>query len=210
MYHRTGYFFEPPALAADYPSHVQWTAENAILSPPDCAALIEIANRIGWSPAAVGSGDRMRIDPAYRCVSIASIPYTAEVAWLYERVTSRIHWANCAYWRFDLTGLLEPFQVLRYEAPKEPDAIPGHYDWHQDFGAGQMGRRKLTFLAQMSAPSDYDGCDLTLMSHQQEKMPYRNAGDAIAFPCWTPHQVSAISRGTRYALVNWIHGPPLR
>lgn len=206
----TGYFFTPAPLAQDYPSHVQWTGANALLSPPECAAIIAAAERAGWAPAAVGSGEAARVDPAYRCVSTATLPFGAEHAWLYERVTTRVQWANEAYWRFDLTGLLEPFQVLRYEAPKTSDEIPGHYNWHQDFGAGYMGRRKLTILAQLSAGEDYEGCALTLMSHQSETLNYRNAGDAVAFACWTPHQVSEITRGVRYALVNWIHGPPLR
>jgi predicted 2-oxoglutarate/Fe(II)-dependent dioxygenase YbiX len=30
------------------------------------------------------------------------------------------------------------------------------------------------------------------------------------FPSWTPHCVSNITRGTRYALVAWVHGTPFR
>lgn len=206
----TGYFVTPPELQYDYPSHVQWSGENRIFSPPECAAIIACGESAGFAQASIGSGNDSRVDPSYRCVSVATLPFSADMAWLYERATTRLQWANDAHWKLDLTGFLEPFQVLRYEAPKTADDIPGHYDWHQDWGRGYMGRRKLTFLAQLSAGEDYDGCEFTLMAHRQETLGYREQGATVAFACWTPHKVSPITRGVRYALVNWIHGPPLR
>jgi PKHD-type hydroxylase len=206
----TGFFIPPAEIAADYPSHVQWSGANSLFSPPECDAIIAAADAVGWQDAAVGSPGQARIDKSYRCVETTSLPYLDSLAWLYKRVTERVHWANQAHWQLDLTGLLEPFQVLRYTAPRHDGDVPGHYDWHQDFGAGYMSRRKLTVVAQLSDGTDYDGCELTVMSHRQETLPYRDRGSAVTFPCWTPHHVAPIARGTRYALVAWVHGSPLR
>lgn len=205
-----GYFITPSDLPADYPSHVQWTGANAMLSPPECDVLIGHGNLAGWQDAGIGSPGQTKVDKDYRCVKTASLPYSQSLAWLYKRATERLMWANQAHWRFDLTGLIEPFQLLRYEAAETAEDVPGHYNWHQDFGSGYMGRRKLSLVVQLTPGEEYDGCELSIMGHRQEKLGYRNAGDAVAFPCWTPHFVSPITRGVRHALVAWIHGAPLR
>jgi PKHD-type hydroxylase len=206
----TGYFIPPMELAREYPSHCQWTGENRAFSAPECDAIIAYGERSGFNPAGIGTPDQIRIDQSYRCVDLCMVPYSPETDWLYQRITQRLQWANEAYWRFDLTGLLEPLQLLRYKAATDINAPAGHYDWHQDFGAGYMGRRKITFIGQLTAGEDYEGCAPTIMSHQQETLSYRNRGDALAFASWTPHMVSPIERGTRYALVAWIHGAPFR
>lgn len=205
-----GYFIEPPVLTRDFPSHVQWSAGNSILSPPECDALIARAEKAGFQPAAIGSNEKFRVDPAYRQTLTSMVEFAPDVDWLYRRVTERVAAANREYYGFDLSGLLEPFQLLKYVAAETEEQQPGHYDWHQDFGSGTMGRRKVSVVINLSDPADYDGCRLTLMSHNAQEMGYRGKGEGFMFPSWAPHMVSNITRGTRYALVAWVHGHPYR
>lgn len=203
-----GIFVQPAGLQRDYPSHVQWSGAQRMLSPPECAALIDCGELLGWKPGTIGSAEANRHDPNYRSVEVATLAYRPDFDWLYQRITDWVVGANREYYHFDLAGLLEPLQLLRYTAAE--GQLAGHYDWHQDFGSGYMGRRKLSVVAQLTDGAEYDGCELTLMSHRQEKMPYRGAGDAVVFPSWTPHCVSHITRGVRHALVAWVHGTPFR
>jgi PKHD-type hydroxylase len=205
-----GIFIQPHGLAKEYPSHVQWSGSNRILSPPECEAIIDAAGALGWQPGTIGSPTEHRHDPSYRCVEVCTLPYAPSIDWLYERITTRVVAANEQYYGFDLAGLLETVQVLRYTAAETAGAPNGHYNWHQDFGAGYMGRRKLSVVIQLSDGHEYEGCQLTLMGHRLETMPYRGAGDGVAFPSWTPHYVSEITRGVRHALVAWVHGSPFR
>ena len=207
---KIGYFIAPKGLASHFPSHVQWSDGNAILSPPDCDALISYAEAKGLGAASVGNPENTRVDESYRKVDIAVLPFEEELHWLYRRVTDRVKFANEAHYDFDLTGLREPFQLLRYRAPAGIEEIPGHYDWHQDFGASYMGSRKISVVINLSDPADYDGCRLTLMTDRQEELSYVGKGEGAMFPSWTPHMVSNITRGVRYALVAWVHGSPFR
>lgn len=206
----TGYFIEPAQLRREYPSHVQWSGSNSILSPPECDALVQMAKSIGFSPAAIGNNEQFHVDPAYRQTDTATLEFSKETDWLYRRITERVASANRDYYGFDLCGLIEPFQVLRYTFNAESNEPPGHYDWHQDFGAGTMGRRKISFVANLSDPSEYDGCRLTLMSHRAEQLNYVGKGEGFIFPSWSPHCVSNITRGIRYSMVAWVHGAPFR
>lgn len=207
---REGFFIEPPARQQEYPTHLQYTGDNQFFSSPECDTLIELAHKAGFTPATIGSPTDQRLDPAWRCVDVAMLPFDPSTAWAYERTSKRVQWANADHWGFDLIGLREAFQVLRYRAPAEEGAPAGHYNWHQDYGAGYMGNRKLSFCGQLSAPEDYDGCALELQTHITEPMPYRQRGDAVLFASWTPHRVTPITRGERFAIVSWVHGPAFR
>jgi PKHD-type hydroxylase len=205
-----GHFIQPPLLKQEYPSHVQWSGSNRILSLPETEAVIQCGDKFGWGAGAIGGPGANRVDPGYRCVDVCTLPFTDKLHWLYERITARVAAANEQFYGFELSGLLEPLQLLRYTAAQVASQKNGHYDWHQDFGAGYMGRRKLSVVIQLSDALDYDGCELSLMSHRLETMPYKAVGEGVLFPSWTPHYVSEITSGVRHALVAWVHGTPFR
>lgn len=198
-----------PSGRAGYPPYTQWSGENRFLSPPECEALIRLGESIPLGPASVGNPSNHRVDSGVRQVSMRALNFEEECEWLFQRIVQRAKWANEAHYGFDLVGLVEPPQFLRY-TEAEGTQPAGHYDWHQDFGAEAMACRKLSLVINLSRPQDYAGCRLTLMTHEEFQIPYREQGDAVAFPSWTPHCVTPLDRGIRYALVCWIHGPPYR
>lgn len=200
--------FVPPERPA-FPSHVQYTGENRLLSPPEVEKIVEWCDAQPLQKGTIGNGgskEEVQERPDYRCVETCAVEIDP-FKWLYARIAQKAQWANNDFFRFNLTGLCEPISYLKYTAASEEQPEPGHYDWHQDFGGGPFAMRKLSMVIQLSNPADYDGCALHLCNDGPWEVPYRQPGDAILFPSWTPHCVSNIERGVRRALVVWISGP---
>jgi PKHD-type hydroxylase len=198
----------PPERPA-FPSHCQWSGANALLSQPECEWIIQRGEQLGLMQAPVGTPTDMRIEPSTRCVYSGNLDLP-DCGWLYDRLAQKVSWANREYFDFDLVGLVEPVQFLKYTTAE--GSLPnGHYSWHVDFGEGMMATRKLSIVVQLSPGTAYDGCDFSMMSDRGlAKMDYREQGSAFMFPSWTPHSVGPITRGVRYALVAWVHGPRFR
>ncbi len=191
-----------------FPSHVQWTGSNRFLSPPECEMIRNYADTLALQPGTIGNGDvgNAKEVPNYRRVETCSL-IGPKFDWLYERIIDKVKLANNDLYRFHLVGLGEPVGYLKYTAPTDEQPEPGHYNWHQDFGGGPYALRKLSLVIQLSDPSEYEGCRLQLCTDGPWECSYVQAGDAIMFPSWTPHQVTPITKGERRALVVWVTGP---
>lgn len=189
----------------------------SILSPPECEGLSQVAESRPLQSGSIGNGTDhdARVVDTYRKVETSQLLPGDELCgvnlnWLFERVRDKVIWANNNHYQFDLHGLWQQINYLKYKAASRPDEVPGHYDAHQDFGGGESSQRKLSVVIQLSKPEDYDGCRL-LLHNENEYDPGRvNQGDMIVFPSWTVHRVTDITRGERRALVSWVSGPPFR
>ena len=114
--------------------------------------------------------------------------------------------ANNEVWRLDLTGFnmaLDPPNILRYKADEK-----GHYDWHLDYGAA-FSNRKISFSIQLSDPSEYEGGNLEIAGVPFEPKT-RERGTIIMFPSYVRHRVTPVTKGIRYCIVGWVHGPHFR
>jgi len=54
---------------------------------------------------------------------------------------------------------------------------------------------------------DYEGGDLILFS---TRIPKQETGSMIFFPSFLSHEVTPVTKGTRYSLVMWFLGNPWR
>jgi PKHD-type hydroxylase len=198
--------------SAHFNTHYQYSGGNRMFSAVECDAIVELGKSLNLQYGAIGNPDQSRVDPNYRHVQVATLAHTQKTSWIYERVHTKVQACNDEDYRFELSGLLEEFQFLKYEAAETKDETPGHYNWHQDFGAHYMSRRKISVVAQLSDPGDYNGCNLMICDPGPKILNgiYAERGAAVLFPSWTPHCVTAITRGTRYSLVAWVHGSPFR
>lgn len=193
-----------PHYQREFPPFVQY---HGLFAPPECAEIIRLGEANPLLPGSIGNGADSQpiVDPDYRCVQTCRIePFQAP--WAYERLRDRAQWTNDEYFGFDLHGLQQGIVFLRYDAGDKP----GKYRWHQDFGGGESSLRKLSLVVQLSDPADYDGCRLTLFTDVEFEAPTTGRGDTILFPSWTPHCVTPITRGRRYALALWVSGPRFR
>lgn len=68
--------------------------------------------------------------------------------------------------------------------------------------------RKLSFVLQLSDPSDYEGGNLQLISEEdQSYFAPRKKGTIILFDSRTRHRVLKVTKGCRKSLVGWVIGP---
>src|SRR5215475_188988 len=101
---------------------------------------------------------------------VAWVERSSETDMLYRRIEEAVLALNARFFRFDLSGLAD-FQYALYGGPEG-----GHFEWHKDYGRDPSDParepRKLTLSLQLSAPSDYDGCELQVRGgHQIDVAP---------------------------------------
>lgn len=212
---------QTPAPGPWWPPYVQYSEDQRVLSPPECKAIIDFMADKELRQGTIGTGGGPRVELDYRSAYIYGLPVKG-FEWLYERLIQRISWVNGAQYRFDIAGLAEPIQFLEYResegggAESEQDggekSFSGRYKWHTDTGAGVASNRKLSAVIQLSDPSEYEGCRLTLFDCMS---PIREVyeigqGDMVVFPSFTPHCVTPLEKGTRRALALWVTGPTFR
>lgn len=173
-----------------------WAVSENVFSAQECESIIEIGNSRLMDAGVIGETNQIR---------------RSRVAWLspehvkfaFQRVTDHVLCLNDQFFNFDLFGFSEGFQFTRYDAPG------GHYGKHTDKITGGLVR-KLSITIQLSDPNEYENGDLVLHNaHIPTQIP-RARGLMAAFPSYVLHEVLPVTRGTRYSLVAWISGKPLR
>jgi PKHD-type hydroxylase len=140
---------------------------------------------------------------SFRSTRISWIEESQETLWLFQKLVGAASTINQQAYCFDL-GALESLQYTVYLAGEG-----SHYDWHVDHGRTPR-RRKLSLVLQLSAPADYDGCELQIYASNQIDTAPKTRGTLIAFPSYTLHRVTPITAGMRKSLVMWCSGPRFR
>jgi len=126
--------------------------------------------------------------------------------WTFRRLLDTFADANRNHFNFNLDEFAERMQVAWYGAEQE-----GFFDWHVDFGDGRVARnRKLTIVVQLSEPDTYDGGNLETNADGVVRQASRIIGSALMLPSFVLHRVSPVTRGERYSLTLWSHGPGFR
>ena len=77
-----------------------------------------------------------------------------------------------------------------------------YYGWHRD--SNPTNNRVLSVTVQLSKTSEYEGGDL-VFDYDRHSMP-RVQGTVIIFPSNLYHEVTPVTKGTRYSLVQWFKG----
>jgi PKHD-type hydroxylase len=170
-------------------------------SDAECDRLIALAERGGLAPAPVYGAEGYKPDPAVRNVAHAYHPRSEETAWLYERLDALFAEAATAL-GVEVGAMTEPVQLLRYE-------VGSHFQaWHSDAGYDKQAERVVSVSVELSAAADHDGGDLEIMPvliGHGNRLP---RGGARFFRSQAMHRVTPVTRGVRYALVNWAGASP--
>jgi predicted 2-oxoglutarate/Fe(II)-dependent dioxygenase YbiX len=122
-------------------------------------------------------------------------------AWLAERLRHYARVVNDCY-GFDLDEVIREPLVVTY-----PEG--GFLGWHTDLGAGFVSTRKISLSIQLSEPHEYEGGGLQMVCCE-EPLAIPAIGTLAAFPSHLAHRVTPVTRGARWALVTWVHGPSFR
>ena len=148
------------------------------------------------------SGDNTYNDEL-RKSTVMFIDNTSENDWVYKKLSNlAITCNNERYW-FDLLGFHQELQLTRYSKGD-------FFDWHLDFGAGEISARKLSMTIQLSEPDAYEGGDLQFMINDKVVNAPREKGTIVIFPSFIMHRVTPITKGIRQSIVGWVSGPPFR
>jgi PKHD-type hydroxylase len=123
--------------------------------------------------------------------------------WIYDRLSQACIQTNTNRYKFDITGFQTELQLANY-------SNTDFFDWHMDFGAGDISNRKLSITVQLSDSNEYEGGDLQFMINQNIVNAPREKGTAIIFPSFALHRVTPVTKGSRKSIVGWIAGPPYR
>jgi len=140
------------------------------------------------------------LDEERRRSKVFWLPKTDEFHEIYKLFIKLIEKCNFEFYRFKLTELVEDLQYTVYNSEDQ-----GHYDWHIDMGPGN-NRRKLSIVAHLSDPSEYEGGELQLNTGQII-VPEKEKGTVVMFPSYMVHRVTPVTKGTRRTLVGWVSGP---
>lgn len=171
-------------------------------SSEECDSILAATRSAEASDARLVRGDR---DHNLRRADLVWIDDLPGMGWVADRLVELVRVANRGF-GFDLDAMAESPQVARYGAERA-----GHFDWHSDIGDGQLAsRRKLTLVVQLSDPAGYEGGALELRPAAQVIGADTGRGTATAFPAFVLHRVTPVTKGERYSLAIWAHGPAFR
>lgn len=123
--------------------------------------------------------------------------------WIYDKLAQACIQVNTNRFKFDITGFQTQLQLAIYGADD-------FFEWHMDYGAGDISDRKLSITVQLSDPEEYEGGDLQFMINHNAKSAPKTKGTAIVFPSYQMHRVLPVTSGNRMSIVGWIGGPPYR
>lgn len=160
-----------------------------------------------WKPelaadAKVNSGEKDLAKDKLRQSEIMFIP-PAGNEWIYDKLSAACIQANTGRYKFDITGFQTELQLASY-------GQRNFFDWHMDFGTGDLSNRKLSISVQLSDPDEYEGGELQFMINQDIFTATKEKGTAIIFPSFALHRVTPITKGCRKSIVGWISGPPYK
>ena len=136
-----------------------------------------------------------------------SLPIDQQTSAPLNKISHEISAVNSNHWRFKLSGFVAddmPY-LMRY-----PHSRKAHYDWHMDMGRAHTASRKLGFTVQLSNSEEYEGGDLEFRKVTINTEALSKKGTLALFPAYSLHRVSLVTKGTRDAVVGWVHGPSFR
>ncbi len=181
--------------AADYPLMAVFAD---VLTADECARIIEIGGRLPSSTGMVNDPHAQDGVRPVRDVAVRSLPLDGEFSWVYERLIHHASGLNQQALGFEIDQV-ESLQLLSYG--------PGqHYDWHVDIGTFDLAHRKLSLVAFLSDPAEFEGGELELFFSDQPTMIPRDRGALVVFPSFVLHRVRAIASGRRFSLALWLRG----
>lgn len=188
------------SIAADQPAHplLLPVVMDRLLDLYECNEILELAEHYSAERGRVGN-----VISDYRKTVIQHIELDDRSAALYDKLHALVREINDQHFGFDIRGgILRP-ECITYV----PDF--GHFGWHTDINYKGSEVRKLTVVIQLSPSTDYEGGELQVFNSEVETLDQRQ-GAVVAFPAFSPHQVTPVTRGVRRSLVVWAVGPRWR
>ena len=142
--------------------------------------------------------------------------------WIYNSVLPFINDANkIAGWKWDF-DTIEQAQFTRYTENEfygwHADGNSDHLSVYNNSNSTMTGKvRKISVTINLVDGNEYEGGNLKFdfgphagVNRFKEIIEIRPKGSIVIFPSFTYHQVTPVTKGTRYSLVLWCIGKPWR
>jgi PKHD-type hydroxylase len=176
---------------------------DALFSQKDCDEIIRLSLAEAQDTGGLVGGKQQG---EIRRARISWLDDEGTAGWVMNRVMIAVAKANREAFDFDITEFREKLQVAIYDESEE-----GHYDWHSDVGEGPIAQfRKATIVTQLSPSDTYEGGALEISLGHKVMAASRDQGCATLFASFMLHRVVPVSKGSRYSLTCWSHGPRFR
>jgi PKHD-type hydroxylase len=182
----------------------QPTTVNDFLSPAECRSAVDGGERS--LTLREGKTEDHKIHEQLRKSQIGWFDPDGDCRWLFQKIADCITQINSAWFGYNLLGF-EGIQFTKYAFNKNQSG--DFYSSHQDTALLPGGTiRKLSFTVQLSDPTSYDGGDVILYKSFTDFVTLNRATGSITFfPSYMIHEVTPVTKGTRYSLVGWACGP---
>ena len=168
-----------------------------ILTPDECSSIIRLAEIN--DPVRLGT-----VNNDFESRKVSSRLFNDYSKITSKKIMEKIDFFNLDCFRFDIRGIpdFDPINILEYQS-----VTADKYDWHMDVGPEQFSTRKLSFSLQLTDGNLYEGGNLKFCPDMVPKYDQRKIGSLIVFPSYMAHCVTPVTKGVRWALVGWVHGP---
>lgn len=164
--------------------------------------MLAIGNKLPENIAQLSS---KKVDDNIRRSMISWVPVNSQTKWMYEKVSECIKTVNNSYFNYDLSKI-EKLQFTRYYGSENGVYVP-----HLDSNFGHFSEnRKLSFVMQLSDPSEYKGGELRLHTGLEPEIVPKEQGLIVFFPSSTLHECTPVTEGKRCTLVGWVYGPKFK
>jgi PKHD-type hydroxylase len=197
-----------------------WAYHDALFSDEELQKIIEIGQSLNPQKATVGINstprqDQYGIKEESRKSFVSFMGVNEDTFWIFDKLNHSIMSLNNSFFRCELMGY-DKIQYTHYPTDgfytKHVDMI---YQKNQNIKLGQgkelygMANRKLSLSVLLN--DDYDGGDFVInFDGQNDVVVEKIKGRVIAFPSYTTHEVTKVTRGERHSLVVWVMGPKWR
>ena len=171
-----------------------------LFNPSECQEIVEkLAQLENWNEALVRHANGRGYDDVRNPdVRLASMPNSADVAWLYHefelRIDKQIKPLVRKHWKLSLDKQSDT-QLLKYEAG-------GHYRPHRDTGT-DLEKRLFSVICYLN--EDFEGGRTLFPPLDYAVTPA--AGLAVVFPSTYVHGSEPVTTGRKLVLVSWLDGP---
>ena len=198
-------------------TNVLWYVSSHSLNEDTCRKILDSSTDSFESGGIIDDTERFSIASKLdENIRVSDIKHLHGYKWILDIITPLAEEANTeAGWHYDIIGLAG-LQLTRYKEG-------GFYDWHKDgFGdhndAITYGDDPNKYVRKLSMTlllnDDYEGGEFEINSCNKAKCtiskPELSQGSIVFFPSFMEHRVKPVTKGTRYSLVGWFLGLPLR
>ena len=153
---------------------------------------------------AIGTADGLRVVKSVRDSDVNLLDRN-KYSELFEMIWKYAQDANKFAYGFEISSI-ENVQYSVYDSEYK-----GKYDWHFDthWANDTTFDRKISFIIQLSEPSEYKGGLFEIKGIKPTKDERENMnkkGTIMTIPSFLEHRVTPVTEGRRLSLIAWIEG----